>query len=328
MHSNLPLNRKSSAFLAGLVLLSSIKAISAPPVELPERSEGRIVSMELDDRTVYRIPVSPLTVTTISFPSPIEGLEGRNIAMNGSDLPFFLSYTSGNYYFSVTANQPNVRTNLNVLWNDKTYVLELVAANSPALSVVFTLPRPHRRQAQVLPTRLLGILDTVKAFPLLRTNFPREFGSVEVVSPNKVSDFGKFSVTTEKIYRFNQEDTLVFDLTLANNTDGEILYQPQGFATRVANNVYYQSISDASGRIPPHGKEDAYFAITGTPDGGRNDLSLQNDFTVLVTELEGTPSSPTRQQRPQELSPHQPPKPAATPKATPKPGGGKGPALP
>jgi hypothetical protein len=26
-----------------------------------------------------------------------------------------------------------------------------------------------------------------------------------------------------------------------------------------------------------------YFAITGTPDGGRNELSLKNEFSVLVT---------------------------------------------
>ena len=27
------------------------------------------------------------------------------------------------------------------------------------------------------------------------------------------------------------------------------------------------------------------FAVTGTPDGGRNELSLKNEFTVLVSRL-------------------------------------------
>jgi hypothetical protein len=292
-----------NVFLAAFIL-AAWTPMTSQGTKRPEKSDDRIVYLELDEHTVYRIPVSPFAVTTISFPSEIEGLEGRNIALSDAESPFFLSYTGGNYYFSVTANQPDVKTNLNVLWNYKTYVLELIAADAPALSVVFTLPKTHRREGQVSPPRLLGMLDIAKAFPLLRTNFPREFGSVEMVAPNRMSDFGKFTVTTDKIYRFNDEDTLVFDVTLTNNTDQEIVYEPQGFAVRVGNNVYYQSISDASGRIPPHGKQPGYFAVTGTPDGGRNDLSLANDFTVIVSELE--PKAP----QPQQKSPQPQPKPS------------------
>jgi hypothetical protein len=28
-----------------------------------------------------------------------------------------------------------------------------------------------------------------------------------------------------------------------------------------------------------------YFAVTGTPDGGRNELSLKNEFAVLVSRV-------------------------------------------
>ena len=34
------------------------------------------------------------------------------------------------------------------------------------------------------------------------------------------------------------------------------------------------------------GEAPAYFAVTGTPNGGRNDLSLKNDFTVLLDRSE------------------------------------------
>jgi hypothetical protein len=38
--------------------------------------------------------------------------------------------------------------------------------------------------------------------------------------------------------------------------------------------------------IPPKGQAPAYFAVTGTPNGGRNDLSLKNDFTILLDRVE------------------------------------------
>jgi hypothetical protein len=29
----------------------------------------------------------------------------------------------------------------------------------------------------------------------------------------------------------------------------------------------------------------AYFAVTGTPDGGRNDLSVENDFVIVLDSM-------------------------------------------
>jgi hypothetical protein len=41
--------------------------------------------------------------------------------------------------------------------------------------------------------------------------------------------------------------------------------------------------------VPPKGRSIVYFAVTGTPDGGHNNLSLKNAFTVLVTRLSPPP---------------------------------------
>jgi hypothetical protein len=34
--------------------------------------------------------------------------------------------------------------------------------------------------------------------------------------------------------------------------------------------------------VPPHAEALAYFAVTGTPNGGHNDISIKNDFFVLL----------------------------------------------
>ncbi len=99
-------------------------------------------------------------------------------------------------------------------------------------------------------------------------------------------DYNAYEVRMEEVFRFDPQDTLVFRVVLRNKTDKEIRYQPQGFSLRVGERLYSQSISDASGVMPPKSDTPAYFAITGTPSGGRNDVSTKNDFTVLLTPLE------------------------------------------
>jgi hypothetical protein len=101
-----------------------------------------------------------------------------------------------------------------------------------------------------------------------------------------VMDYGDFEARLEEAFRFDPEDTLVFRVSLRNKTDKELVYDSQGFSVRVGERLYYQSISDASGIIPPKGDSPAYFAITGTPTGGRNDVSLKNEFTVLVARTD------------------------------------------
>ena len=73
---------------------------------------------------------------------------------------------------------------------------------------------------------------------------------------------------------------------MRNKTDREIRYKPQGFSLRVGERLYSQSIGDASGTMPPKSDTPAYFAVTGTPTGGRNDISTKNDFTVLLDTLD------------------------------------------
>ena len=79
---------------------------------------------------------------------------------------------------------------------------------------------------------------------------------------------------------------------ITNETGAPLIYQPDSFTLRAGNRLYPQSISDASGTVSPKGQSIVYFAVTGTPDGGRNNLSLKNQFTVLVNRLSPPPPPP------------------------------------
>jgi hypothetical protein len=271
-----------------LLLLAPLSLVAAP--------REAIESVRLDERVVYVVPVATNRVTTISFPGPIAAIDAAGITTDPR-VPgqFQLAHTKGSSFFSVRATAPKASGNLNVRWNKNTYVFQLDESPQPVLSLILEAkpsgagvkPAPF-----VSPTRLLALLDKAKAFPLLKQQHPEAVANVDFISFDKrpaVTDFNDYEIRIEEAFRFNPEDTLVFHLVLKNKTETAIHYRPDSFSLRVGDRVYPQSISDSAGLIPPKAEVAASFAVTGTPDGGRNELSLKNEFTVLIERIPTTP---------------------------------------
>lgn len=253
----------------------------------------------LDDRVVVNVPVATNRVTTISFPGSITAIDGAGVT---TDLKlagdFLLAHTKGSSFLSIRALTRRASANLNIRWNKRTYVFEFVESSAPVLA----LNLEERRSAAkvktapvVPPIRLLSLLDKAKSYPLLKQQHPESVAQVEAKTfPDKpeITDFTDYEVRIDEVFRFDLEDTLVFHAILRNKSNKDIRYRPDTFAVRVGNRLYHQSISDASGMVPANSETAVYFAITGTPDGGRNDLSLKNQFSVFVSRLDEQPSSP------------------------------------
>jgi hypothetical protein len=281
--------------LISILLLATTVALAA----LPEA----IQRVTLDERVVVTVPVSTNRVTTISFPGPIAAIDAVGVTADGKTPGHFqLAHTKGSSFVSVRALARKAATNLNIRWNKRTYVFELIESDAPVLALnledraatEIVQPAP-----QVTPTRVLALLDKAKAFPLLKKQQPDAVAGAEARTfgdEPQVTDFNDYEIRIEEVFRFNPEDTLVFHVTLRNKSEREIRYLPESFCVRVGNRLYHQSISDAPGLLPPHAASTVYFAITGTPDGGRNELSLNNDFNVLVSRLPSLPVSPATTQ--------------------------------
>ena len=267
-------------------------------VALAESPEA-IQRVTLDETVVVTVPVASNRVTTISFPGPITAIDAVGVTADGKTPgQFQLAHTKGSTFLSVRALARKAATNLNIRWNKHTYVLELVESDTPILALNLddrsesetVLPAPR-----VTPAQLLALLDKAKAFPLLKKQHPDAVANVQARTfgdTPQVTDFDDYEIRIEEVFRFNPQDTLVFHITLRNKSDKEIRYLPESFCVRVGNRLYYQSISDAPGVLPPKSASTVYFAITGTPDGGRNEVSLKNEFAVLVTRLNPPPPFP------------------------------------
>ena len=156
---------------------------------------------------------------------------------------------------SVRASARKAATNLNIRWNKRTYVFELVEGDAPVLALNLedaAKTEIVQSAPQVTPTRLLAVLDKAKAFPLLKKQQPDAVAGAEAKSfgdEPQITDFNDYEIRIEEVFRFNPEDTLVFHVTLRNKSEREIRYLPESFCVRVGNRLYHQSISDAPGLL-------------------------------------------------------------------------------
>lgn len=267
--------------IIGLVLLNCARADMRPAIK----------QFPLDERMVYEIPISGDSPTTLMFPSSLTAIEAANVSTSPDiAAPVLLAYTPGRYFFSVRALEPNSKAAVNVVWKNKTYVLRFTAGAEPFGSVTFyeddlmgRSPASHR---QISPELLLGLLDRAKSFALVKGQYPEAVQQIERGTPGTVTYYRDFKVTVEEVFRFDPEDTLVFRVRFENTGETEVIYQPQRLAVRVGANVYYSSIADASGIVPPRSITTGFFAVTGTPRGGRANLSINNYFSVIVPRVD------------------------------------------
>jgi hypothetical protein len=252
-----------------------------------------IQRLTLDATTVVRIPVALDRLTTVRLPGPPSDVESARVGTEPHpEALFLLSIQPASPTFSVRALVPHTNTTLNVTWKGQTYVLDLFESPHPWLSVTFEAPRePAPRTANsptrgVAPARLLGLLDTAKAYGLLRQQHPAAVAGIEVVRPNTLRNYGTYTIRTEEVMRWDAEDTLVFRIAISNQTGTVLQYVPESLMVRAGTQVYYQSIAEATGSVPPHATVPVYFAVTGSPDGSRNALSPKNDFMILLHRIE------------------------------------------
>lgn len=261
-------------------LLASV-ALAAPAVK----------QFPLDERVVYQISIGAEVPTTLMFPSALTAIEAANVSASpDTPAPVLLAYTPGRTFFSVRALEPDARAAVNVVWKNKTYVLRFAVGAEPFGSVTFYEDELAGRSAalhrRVTPEVLLALLDRAKSHALIADQYPEAAQQIEHATPGSVTYYRDFRVTVEEVFRFEPEDTLVFRLRFENEGESEIVYQPQRLAARVGQNVYYASIADASGIVPPKASTTGFFAIAGTPRGGRANLSIRNRFSVIVPRVE------------------------------------------
>lgn len=286
-------------------------------------TESRVRDFVLDDHTVYEVPVSGTRVTTISFPSPIAAVDAALTTSDGKTPGLFqIAHTKGTSYLSVRALAKDATTNLNVRWSNRTYVFELRESPEPWYSVVLE-PQPTKNShvsRSLTPARLIGFLDKAKAFALLKTQQPDAVAGVEqrdLRDHPQLTDCADYEVRLIEAFRFPDDDTLVFQITITNRTDKPIEHTPEKLEVHVGDRVLNPSVSDLTSSIAAHGTASGYVAISAGLEGPNN-LSLENDFTFVLARRDPTVETPTSAATPAKTGPSETkPDESATPESAP-----------
>ena len=132
---------------------------------------NEIAQKRLDEFVIYNLPIAFKSGnTTVLFPSAISGLYAKSVAVQEqTNADFLISFTPGNYYFTIRALKPEAKDHLTVIYNRKAYVLRLSASEKPFYAVTFFQDaRPRGAARPVIPERLLSLLDKAKAYPLFQ----------------------------------------------------------------------------------------------------------------------------------------------------------------
>lgn len=281
--------------------IALIALLSSVPIVLwaQENLESKVVRLPLNQNQPAAIKVGSHGITTIEFPTKIEALDGFGFSVNpapdGPDL-FQISFNKGTNFLSLKAVRPGVEGNLTVVLDGKVYSLFCREATDPSFVVIFEdgASKSHDSPPDVMaktkaasPARLMGFLDKVKGFPTLRNSAPEIFKNMDFAEPDSHSGLKGVDVVLRRVIRDDALDSVGFEIQLVNKSDADFLYDPEGFAVRVGDEVYAQSISDAGGMVPAGKTETAFFVVTGTATGGRNDLAVTNKFEIVMRQITG-----------------------------------------
>lgn len=278
------------AFFASVAVMAG----ELTPEEL--RLQNQYIEYRLNQGEIYRIYVKMNDgVTTIQFPSVISEIAGKNISVDGKDTDFQIAARPGSYYFNVSALKPGVSTTLTVTYNRQLYILYLIQSDKEAYaSVVFGRSSGIRNftsnivtsTPKVSPARLISLIDMAKKYDVLKETYPDSLTGVKRALFKNRYRCGKYDIYLDEAIRFEDEDTIIFKLRLLNLTTEEIKYDKHSFSAHAGDGIYYMSVSDASGIMPPKSETYAWFGITSTPRGGRNNLNADNDWLVALTTQE------------------------------------------
>ncbi|HUZ07833.1 MAG TPA: hypothetical protein VMV89_10155, partial [Candidatus Paceibacterota bacterium] len=103
---------------AAITLVSAVAGRAGP--------SPAIQQVWLDNHVVVSVPVATNRVTTLNFPSAITAIDGAGITVDGKTPGLFqLAHTKGSAFLSVRALSAKASANLNIRWNNQTYVFEL-----------------------------------------------------------------------------------------------------------------------------------------------------------------------------------------------------------
>jgi hypothetical protein len=265
-----------------------------------------IATKVLTPGTPIRISLSPALTTTLLFPGPLSGTFGLglvsgngNSSQSGGSVQ--VEHPEGSNVLVLHALSETARVLMTVLLESRLYVFDLAAG--PEADVAVTLIKMEDSSQGVRqisaeevksarlkydPELLVGFERRAREAALLRKLYPDLYHGYASRQADYISDSGTVKTTVTTIHRFSKEDAIVLEGTVQNETSRPLQFDGRAATVQVASEVHPIKLCDCLRPIPAGATVPIVVVIQGEIDGGRANLSIENEFRIMLPGDTGT----------------------------------------
>jgi hypothetical protein len=254
-------------------------------------------------RASMRIELSPEIATTLLFPGPISGTFGTGLVGNGQTQQGLvqIEHPEGSAVLVLRALSETAHVVMTVLFDGSLYVFNLEGGPKPDAAVTLTRVAESVEGAKQVsvedvraarlkydPELLVGFETKARDAALLRKLYPDLYQGYTSRQANYTSDSGTVKTTVTQIHRFSKEDAIVLEGTVQNETTHRIDFDGRATTVQVANEVHPAKLTDCLRPIPAGATVPIVVVIQGDMYSGRANLSIQNEFRIMLPGDTGT----------------------------------------
>jgi hypothetical protein len=277
-----------------LILLTTMGIVSAQTIATKVLTPG----------TPIKISLSPALTTTLLFPGPLSGTFGLGLVsqtspQSASSGSVQIEHPDGSPIVVLHALNESAAVTMTILLDGKLYVFDLRSAPNPDVAVTLVKDTAAPRATQVTPEEikaarpkfdpelLVGFLRRAHNAALMRKLYPDLYQGYNARAADYTSDSGAVKTTVTQIHRFSKEDAIVLEGTVENETAHPIEFDGRAATVQVANETHAVKLLDCLRPIPAAATVPIDVVLQGDIDGGRANLSIDNEFRIILPPIPG-----------------------------------------
>ncbi|MCB1226029.1 MAG: hypothetical protein KDK99_09495 [Verrucomicrobiales bacterium] len=300
--------------------------LSLAPVLRGQVAEGEEMVTLPGDGSVHELTLNTQVVTTVTFPDTITMVTGYGMVLNAAAAQELINsekmtatmspdmavkpVTIVHYAqaspetLALRAVRRGTSCYLTVRCGTAVFLFKLDSGEAANLAVTVEAPGAasagYGREVQkqdIAKSRiafssaeLLGVLSKARSREFLQTVNPtlyngwRERRGLTLDSQN-----GPLKSTITEVQQWPEKDALVLRARLKNEGEREFHYSPIDTKVRIGDRSYNVQLADGSGIAPAGSTTLLDVVLQGNAGGGREHLSIENDFRLEIAEASGFP---------------------------------------
>jgi hypothetical protein len=302
---------KHSCHRAALAVCSTVLLLTVTlTAQVQEGKE--LIRLDMH-KAVSDVAVNPNVATTITFPDKITLMTGFGLIKDpGEEKSLGQTKVALVHYDNVMADtlvvrlvRPGEPCHATIRAGNHLYLMRFVPSESANLAVIVPPPLEHSaatattadevvaQRLQFDADELVGILSKAKARKALQPLNPTLYtGWEERNDLNMSTTVDGLTTTIYEIQRWTEKDANVFRCWITNTSTNTFEFEPMGVKIRVGERSYPAQLADCSGVVMPNQKVPLDVVLQGNVGGGREYLSIKQDFRVELPPPGRTEMSP------------------------------------